>query len=108
MTTSLTNLLTSDSFRLLCLLDDLQTETVEGRRVRESQDEIAALFHVSKGKLNPLMQALVNAGCIQKFRQRSGYVITPKGEKAIGLVRELDALDKKHASNAQRKRVKRL
>ena len=67
------NLFTSDSFRLLCLLTDLQTDTIDGKRVRESQEEIAELFHVSKGKLNPLMQSLVASGCIEKYRARSGY-----------------------------------
>ena len=54
----LVNLFTSDSYQLLCLLDELQTDTLDGKRVRESQEEIAELFHVSKGKLNPLMQSV--------------------------------------------------
>ena len=79
----LVNLLTSDSYRLLCLLTQLQTDTPHGRRVRESQEEIAELFHVSKGKLNPLMQSLVASGCIQKYRARSGYTVTPLGTHVV-------------------------
>ena len=85
----LVNLFTSDSYRLLCLLDDLQTETPHGKRVRESQEEIAELFHVSKGKLNPLMQSLVAAGCIQKYRARSGYTVTQLGTSVIEIVGQL-------------------
>ncbi len=80
---TLVNLFTSDSFRLLCLLNDLQTSTPRGDRVRESQEEIAELFQVSKGKLNPLMQSLVSSGCIEKYRVRSGYTVTELGRKVI-------------------------
>ena len=88
----LVNLFTSDSFRLLCLLSELQADTLGGKRVRESQEEIAELFHVSKGKLNPLMQSLVASGCIQKYRARSGYTVTPLGEEVvrhIGMLQDL-------------------
>ena len=88
----LVNLFTSDSFRLLCLLDSLQTDTLDGKRVRESQEEIARLFHVSKGKLNPLMQSLVASGCIQKYRARSGYTVTPLGEQVVRHIGQLDAM----------------
>ena len=86
----LVNLFTSDSFKLLCLLSNLQAETLDGKRVRESQEEIARLFHVSKGKLNPLMQSLVASGCIRKYRARSGYTVTPLGEHVVELVSKLD------------------
>ena len=89
----LVNLFTSDSYRLLCLLVDLQADTLDGKRVRESQEEIAELFHVSKGKLNPLMQSLVTAGCIEKYRARSGYTITPLGIQVVELIGQLDMMD---------------
>ena len=88
----LVNLFTSDSYRLLCLLSGLQADTLDGKRVRESQEEIAELFHVSKGKLNPLMQSLVAAGCIQKYRARSGYTVTPLGCQVVELIGQLDAM----------------
>lgn len=88
----LVNLFTSDSYRLLCLLNRLQTNTLDGKRVRESQEEIARLFRVSKGKLNPLMQSLVSAGCVQKYRARSGYTVTPLGEQVVHLIGQLDGL----------------
>ena len=89
----LVNLFTSDSFRLLCLLERLQTDTLDGKRVRESQEEIAELFHVSKGKLNPLMQSLVASGCIQKYRARSGYTVTPLGMQVVSHIAELDNME---------------
>lgn len=88
----LVNLFTSDSYRLLCLLDDLQADTLDGKRVRESQEEIAELFHVSKGKLNPLMQALVAAGCIRKYRARSGYTVTPLGVQVVDHIGQLESM----------------
>lgn len=88
----LVNLFTSDSYRLLCLLTDLQTDTLDGKRVRESQEEIAELFHVSKGKLNPLMQSLVASGCIEKYRARSGYMVTPLGARVVELIGQLDTM----------------
>ena len=88
----LVNLFTSDSYRLLCLLSDLQTDTLDGKRVRESQEEIAELFHVSKGKLNPLMQSLVASGCIAKYRARSGYMVTPLGAQVVELIGQLDTI----------------
>ena len=91
----LVNLFTSDSFRLLCLLTDLQTDTIDGKRVRESQEEIAELFHVSKGKLNPLMQSLVASGCIEKYRARSGYTVTLLGKQVVELIGQLDAMDER-------------
>ncbi len=91
----LVNLFTSDSFRLLCLLTDLQTDTIDGKRVRESQEEIAELFHVSKGKLNPLMQSLVASGCIEKYRARSGYTVTLLGKQVVELIGQLDAMEKR-------------
>jgi predicted transcriptional regulator len=90
----LVGLLTSDSYQLLCLLDSLQAETLEGPRVRESQEEIAELFHVSKGKLNPLMQSLVASGCIQKYRARSGYQVTQLGSQVITHIGKLERLDR--------------
>ena len=89
----LVNLFTSDSFRLLCLLERLQADTLDGKRVRESQEEIAQLFHVSKGKLNPLMQSLVAAGCIRKYRARSGYTVTPLGEQVVKCIGQLELLE---------------
>ena len=89
----LVNLFTSDSYRLLRLLSDLQTDTLDGKRVRESQEEIAELFHVSKGKLNPLMQSLVASGCIQKYRARSGYTVTPLGAQVVEHIGRLDSMD---------------
>ena len=89
----LVNLFTSDSFRLLCLLEELQANTRDGKRVRESQAEIAELFHVSKGKLNPLMQSLVASGCIQKYRARSGYTVTPLGMQVVSHIAELDNME---------------
>ncbi len=89
----LVNLFTSDSFRLLCLLERLQADTLDGKRVRESQEEIAQLFHVSKGKLNPLMQSLVAAGCIRKYRARSGYTVTPLGEQVVKCIGQLESLE---------------
>ena len=86
----LVNLLTSDSYRLLCLLVQLQTDTLDGKRVRESQEEIAELFHVSKGKLNPLMQALVTSGCIRKYRARSGYTVTQMGNWVVDYIGQLE------------------
>ena len=86
----LVNLFTSDSYRLLCLLVGLQAETLDGKRVRESQEEIAELFHVSKGKLNPLMQSLVASGCFEKYRARSGYVITPLGAQVVDHIGKLE------------------
>ena len=86
----LVNLFTSDSFRLLCLLNSLQADTVDGKRVRESQEEIAELFQVSKGKLNPLMQALVASGCLRKHRARSGYVVTPLGAWTVEYIGRLE------------------
>ena len=86
------NLFTSDSYRLLCLLSDLQTDTLDGKRVLESQEEIAELFHVSKGKLNPLMQSLVASGCIAKYRARSGYMVTPLGAQVVELIGQLDRM----------------
>lgn len=91
----LVNLFTSDSFRLLCLLTELQTDTIDGKRVRESQEEIAELFHVSKGKLNPLMQSLVASGCIEKYRARSGYTVTPLGTQVVELIGQLDTMVKR-------------
>ncbi|MBQ9000857.1 MAG: hypothetical protein IJ087_03285 [Eggerthellaceae bacterium] len=85
------NLFTSDSYRLLCLLASLQTDTLDGKRVRESQEEIAKLFHVSKGKLNPLMQSLVAAGCIEKFRARSGYTVTALGAHVVDYIGQLES-----------------
>ena len=90
----LVNLFTSDSYRLLCLLDDLQADTLDGKRVRESQEEIARLFHVSKGKLNPLMQSLVASGCVEKFRARSGYTVTALGAKVVEHIGQLEAMGK--------------
>ena len=90
----LVGLLTSDSYQLLCLLDSLQAETLEGPRVRESQEEIAELFHVSKGKLNPLMQSRVASGCIQKYRARSGYQVTQLGSQVITHIGKLERLDR--------------
>ena len=89
----LVNLFTSDSYRLLRLLADLQTNTPHGKRVRESQEEIAELFHVSKGKLNPLMQALVAAGCIEKYRARSGYTVTQLGSEVLEVLDRLAEMD---------------
>ena len=91
----LVNLFTSDSFRLLCLLTDLQTDTIDGKRVRESQEEIAELFHVSKGKLNPLMQSLVASGYIEKYRARSGYTVTLLGKQVVELIGQLDAMEER-------------
>ncbi|WP_283170970.1 hypothetical protein [Curtanaerobium respiraculi] len=88
--TDLVDLFTSDAYRLLHLLVQLQERTLDGRRIRESQEELAELFHVSKGKLNPLMQALVASGCIQKYRARSGYVVTPLGLRADKILSGLD------------------
>ena len=88
----LVNLFTSDSFRLLCLLVQLQTDTLDGKRVRESQEEIAELFHVSKGKLNPLMQSLVASGCIKKYRARSGYIVTHLGEQVVKHIGQIEAI----------------
>ena len=96
----LVNLFTSDSFRLLCLLDKLQTDTLDGKRVRESQEEIAELFHVSKGKLNPLMQSLVASGCIRKYRARSGYTVTELGTQVVEHIGKLTALE--DATEAER------
>ena len=94
----LVNLFTSDSFRLLCLLTDLQTDTIDGKRVRESQEEIAELFHVSKGKLNPLMQQLVASGCIQKYRARSGYTVTQLGADVVEHIGKLAAMEEQSAT----------
>ena len=47
----LVNLFTSDSFRLLCLLEELQANTRDGKRVRESQEEIAELDNIEDGKV---------------------------------------------------------
>ena len=91
----LVNLFTSDSYRLLCLLSELQAETRDGKRVRESQEEIAELFHVSKGKLNPLMQSLVASGCIEKYRARSGYTVTLLGKQVVELIGQLDAMEER-------------
>ena len=91
----LVNLFTSDSYRLLCLLSELQAETLDGKRVRESQEEIAELFHVSKGKLNPLMQSLVASGCIEKYRARSGYTVTLLGKQVVELIGQLDAMEER-------------
>lgn len=88
----LVNLFTSDSYKLLCLLVDLQADTLDGKRVRESQEEIAELFHVSKGKLNPLMQSLVASGCIQKYRARSGYTVSELGLQVVQTIRQLESL----------------
>ena len=90
----LVGLLTSDTFQLLRLLDSLQVETLDGPRVRESQEEIAELFHVSKGKLNPLMQSLVASGCVRKHRARSGYVLTGLGTQVIAHIRELEDIER--------------
>ncbi len=98
----LVNLFTSDSFRLLCLLDGLQADTLDGKRVRESQEEIARLFHVSKGKLNPLMQELVAAGCIQKYRARSGYTVTQLGEQVVKHIGQLEAMADETPAEAAR------
>ena len=88
----LVNLFTSDSYRLLCLLAQLQTDTLDGKRVRESQEEIAELFHVSRGKLNPLMQELIASGCIQKYRARSGYTVTQLGAQVVDYIGKLESL----------------
>ena len=90
----LVDLFTSDSYRLLCLLESLQADTPHGKRVRESQEEIAELFCVSKGKLNPLMQELVAAGCIEKYRARSGYTVTQLGAQVIELVGQLATIER--------------
>ena len=87
----LVGLLTSDSYRLLCLLVQLQADTLDGKRVRESQEEIAELFHASKGKLNPLMQALVASGCIRKYRARSGYTVTQLGTWVVDYIGRLES-----------------
>ena len=88
----LVNLFTSDSYQLLCLLAQLQTDTLDGKRVRESQEEIAELFHVSRGKLSPLMQGLVSAGGIQKYRARSGYTVTTLGMQVVEHIERLGKL----------------
>ena len=95
----LVNLFTSDSYRLLRLLADLQTDTLDGKRVRESQEEIAQLFHVSKGKLNPLMQSLVASGCIQKYRSRSGYTVTPLGTHVVEHIDQLESMPQAQLAN---------
>ena len=70
----------------------VKADTLDGKRVRESQEEIAELFHVSKGKLNPLMQSLVASGCIQKYRARSGYTVTPLGAEVVRHIGMLEGL----------------
>ena len=97
----LVNLFTSDSYRLLCLLVQLQTDTLDGKRVRESQEEIAELFKVSKGKLNPLMQELVASGCIQKYRARSGYTVTQLGRHVVDHIGQLEAMAQDDADHEQ-------
>ena len=97
----LVNLFTSDSYRLLCLLDNLQADTLDGKRVRESQEEITQLFHVSKGKLNPLMQSLVASGCIEKYRARSGYTVTPLGTQVVELIGQLEDMKAPASANAK-------
>ena len=105
-THTLVGLLTSDTYRLLQLLSKLQVGTVDGERVRESQEEIAELrryydsgkpefiaVYGRRGKLNPLMQALVAVGCIQKYRARSGYVVTPLGTQVIDYIDQLNAME---------------
>lgn len=89
---SLVDLFTSDSYRLLHLLSELQTETIEGARIRESQDEIAELLGVSKGKLNPLMQGLMSVDCIEKYKARSGYVLTERGRAVLDAIERLKDL----------------
>ena len=86
----LVDLLTTDAYRLLRLLVNLQTDTLDGKRVRESQEELAELFQVSKGKLNPLMQSLVASGCIRKYRARSGYTVTPLGTQIVEYIGRLE------------------
>ena len=54
--------------------------------------EIAELFHVSKGKLNPLMQSLVASGCIKKYRARSGYIVTHLGEQVVKHIGQIEAI----------------
>ena len=97
----LVNLFTSDSYRLLCLLSDLQTDTLDGKRVRESQEEIAELFHVSKGKLNPLMQSLVASGCIRKYRARSGYTVTQLGTQVVDHIAKLESMTSANEADRQ-------
>ena len=96
----LVNLLTSDSYRLLCLLVQLQTDTIDGKRVRESQEEIAELYQVSKGKLNPLMQSLVASGCIKKYRARSGYTVTQLGTQVVNYIGQLEEMARAYATNS--------
>lgn len=90
MKRNIIELFTSEPYRLLCLLDSLQVNTSDGKRIRENQDEIAQLFHASKGKLNPLMQLLENAGCLRKYRQRSGYQVTALGSRVIKQIEKIN------------------
>jgi len=74
---------TSKEFKLLCFLKSKQIATLDGERILHSQEDIAKEFGVSIATINKFMTSLRKTGCLEKYKQKSGYRLTSKGEYLI-------------------------
>ncbi len=92
-------------YRLLCWLDEHQADTPDGPVVKLSQSAIAHEYGSSPATVNSWLKALRSSRCIETYKQKSGYIVTLTGRKAIAKMRELGSIlnvdETRHAALAK-------
>lgn len=74
----------NDSYKLLCLLSEIEVEVKGLKYIPLLQQEIADKVFFSKLKVNKLMQELLSKGYLANYKEKkSKYCITEQGYKVL-------------------------
>lgn len=90
MNGSLVDTFTSKEYKLLHFLKGKQVATTDGQRIFYSQEDISKEFGLSIVTTNTIIKNLILTGCLQKYKKKSGYQITSKGEYVIQQISSID------------------
>ncbi|HAT4093907.1 TPA: hypothetical protein I9Z34_002425 [Clostridium perfringens] len=79
----------NERYKLLKLLCDNQVKVKEDYYVTLSQQEIADIAHISKLKVNKIINELIDEKCLCLYKNKRGkYYLTEKGLKVLKIIQK--------------------
>lgn len=89
MTNEVIDTFATKEYRFLCWLDERQMNSAEGPVVKLSQNTLAQEYGSSPATVNNWIKSLRRSRCIETYKQKCGYIVTPIGKRAIEKMHEL-------------------
>lgn len=90
MATETLDTFATKEYKFLRWLNEHQIELSDGPVIKLSQSALASKYGCSPATINCWLKSLRHSRCIEIYKQKSGYIVTPTGKRVIAKMQELE------------------